>query len=182
MKKMIAILTVLVLCFAFAGAQAYDYNEAGYTYRVKLTDDLATRSGPGTQFTGCGSYRMKGQTVTALHYAYDNGGMLWVEIEFPYNGAYRRAWTGAKRLSISSSQINNMAYDEGSCYLGAGTVKWAVTPYFGPGYQYSAYDRTVSQGTYAWVITWYDGFWQIEYTQSDGAIFRCWIPEGALDF
>ena len=155
MKKMIAILTVLVLCFAFAGAQAYDYNEAGYTYRVKLTDDLATRSGPGTQFTGCGSYRMKGQTVTALHYAYDNGGVLWVEIEFPYKG---------------------------SCYLGAGTVKWAVTPYFGPGYQYSAYDRTVSQGTYAWVITWYDGFWQIEYTQSDGAIFRCWIPEGALDF
>ena len=182
MKRYIAVLAALVLCLAFTCSQADEYNEAGYTYTVKLIDNLATRSGPGTQYTGCGSYKIKGQQVTALYWAYDKGGVVWVEIEFSYGGGTRRAWTGAKRLSISSKQLSNMAYDEGSSYLGAGTVKWNETPRFGPGYWYAPYNKTVSRGQYVWVITRMNNFWQIEYTQSDGAIFRCWIPEDSLDF
>ena len=98
MKKLFALMTLIVLFTVTtvlpAGA------EQCYAISAKLTEDLATRSGPGTVFTGCGSYRMKGQTVTALSYAYDKGGVLWVEIEFTYGGAYRLTSGNPKTLEI----------------------------------------------------------------------------------
>lgn len=182
MKRLACLLMVLILCFAAAVSRAFEYNEAGEWYTVQLIDNLATRSGPGTQYTGCGSYNIKGQNVTAIFWAYDKGGVLWVEIIFDYKGASRRAWTGAKRLNITSGQLQNMAYDEGSTFLGQGTVRYSTTPRFGPGVYYAPYDRTVSAGTKAWVITYNDGFAQIEFNWTNGEIFRCWIPEGDLDF
>ena len=181
MKRLICILASLVLCLAAVNAFA-EYNEAGEWYTVQLIDNLATRSGPGTQYTGCGSYNIKGQSVTAMHWAYDKNGVLWVEIEFTYKGGYRQAWTGAKRLNITASQLKNMAYDEGSTYLGEGTVSYAVTPRMDPGMLYAPYDRTVSKGTNVSVITRMDGFYEVEFLWTNGEIFRCWIPMESLNF
>ena len=180
MKKSLILLTLaLLFCFVFS-AQAENYT---YTCQVQLIDNLATRSGPGTQFTGCGSYTMKGKTVTALNCAYDKGGVLWVEIDFPYGGATRRAWTGAKRLKISNSQINNLYRGDYVAILGTGRITQRTAPFYGPGYYYAAYgDRDLRQGQSVTVIEYTNDFYQIECYHTDGKILRCWVPAYAVDF
>jgi len=181
MKKLIAMMMLVVMCTAAAVAPASG-EQYVYSISARLIEDLATRSGPGTVFTGCGSYRMKGQNVTALSYAYDKGGVLWVEIEFTYGGAYRRAWTGAKRLNVGAKQLTQLPYDEGGSYLGYGTIKSQATPRFGPGMMYSPYSgKDFYRGTQVAVITWSDSFWLVE-CQQGGEVFRCWIPDWTLDF
>ena len=179
MRKLIVSMILIVLCTVMAAAAN---SEQYYAIQARLTDNLATRSGPGTVFTGCGSYKMKGQTVTVLSYAYDKGGVLWVEVEFSYGGAYRRAWTGAKRLNVKANKLTKLPYDEGANYLGYGTIKSQATPRFGPGMMYSPYSgKDLYRGTQVAVITWMDSFWLVEY-QLGGEIFRCWIPDWTLDF
>ena len=181
MRKLAALMILTVLCAMAVISPANC--EQFWSLQTRLTEDLATRSGPGTQFTGCGSYRMKGQNVTALSWAYDKGGVLWVEVEFTYGGAYRRAWTGAKRLSAGADRLTQLPYDEGSNYLGYGTISSQATPRFGPGMMYSPYSgKDLAGGTQVAVITWSESFYLVECYQRDGAILRCWIPDWTLDF
>ena len=61
MKRFLTVLlAALLLCSVLSAALAADL------YGLAI-DNLATRSGPGTQYTGCGSYKIKGQQVTALY-------------------------------------------------------------------------------------------------------------------
>lgn len=181
MKKLIALLTLIVLCTVAAVIPASAEQQI-YYLQTRLTQDLATRSGPGTIYTGCGSYKMKGQTVTALSWAYDKGGVLWVEVEFTYGGAYRRAWTGAKRLGANANQLTQLPYDEGDYYLGYGTVNTQVSPRFGPGMMYSPYgDRDFYRGQQVAVLTWRDSFYLVQ-SQYNGETLRSWIPDWTLDF
>ena len=99
----------MVLCFAFAGAQAFDYNEAGYTYRVKLTDDLATRSGPGTEYTEQGTYLVAWQYIRVLARAWDSrNGIWWVKCEVPVRNEYRVLWTGYKRFDSRTLPLESI--------------------------------------------------------------------------
>lgn len=191
MKKILCLVIVLTLSmvftFAFAGtwkvpnnhnAEHTDTDEAPiYSISAKLIDDLATRSGPSTTYTGCGSYKMKGQYVTVLTRSYDTGGVLWVEIEFSYGGGYRRAWTGAKRLELNASQLNKLPEEDLTSYIGYGTVNLATTPRFGPGSIFSTYsDRSFRRGDRVAVISTENDFFMVECYHTDGNVFRSWIP------
>ena len=156
-------------------------NSADYI-NVRLIDDLATRSGPSTTYTGCGSYRIKGQSVKAFSRSYDNGGVLWIEIEFPYGGGYRRAWTGAKRLDISAHQLSLLPEEDSRSWIGYGTVNDRISPRYGPGDLYSKYsDRDFSRNDQVLVLCYENGYYQVECYHTDGHIFRSWIPEYCLD-
>ncbi len=185
----------LVLCtlstLAFASAwqvpggnrSDYDDGSAWSGISVRLIDDLATRSGPSTQYTGCGSYKMKGSYVNALSRAYDNGGVLWIEIEFQYGGGYRRAWTGAKRLDISKSQLQQLPEADNSYFLGYGTITQRVSPRYGPGDIYSSYsDRDFRRGDQVAVIEEAYGYYLVERYHTDGNILRSWVDSYYVSF
>ena len=181
MRIRVGLLMALILCIlttvAFAG-YGNSYGSYGFTTTTaRLTDDLATRTGPSTDFTGAGSYKMKGQTVTVISRSYDRGGVLWVETEFRHGGGYRRAWTGAKRLNLSSGQIRNLMEWDTLAYYGAGTINTRVSPRFGPGSWFSTYgDRDYFRGDRVTVIDEADGYYEVESYHTDGHILRCWVP------
>ncbi len=197
MKKSICaamIVTLLLAAASAAGADGYvipdnrsgysgSYSGGGYSgITVQLTDDLATRSGPSTSYTGCGSYRMKGSWVTALSKAYDNGGVLWVEIEFSYGGGYRRAWTGAKRLNISSRQLASLPDANSGSFIGYGTISRTTAPRFGPGTLYASYgDRDLYPGNQVAMLRYENGYYLVECYHTDGHILRSWIPESSVN-
>ena len=189
MRKMIALVMVLALALMGGAAAAGNWEVPGgssssggggyvdeYYINVKLIDDLATRSGPGTQYTGCGSYRMKGQYVKALSRGYDKGGVMWVEIEFSYGNGTRRAWTGAKRLNITEKQLRSLPDGDPVYSLGTGTITGRISPRFGPGTFYAPYgDRDFNTGTEVAVILEKNGFYMVErYFGSE--ILRCYVP------
>lgn len=195
MKRMIGLLAAAVICLMCAAAGADTWvvpsRGGGQTgtlpygsfsgISVQLIEDLATRSGPSTGYTGCGSYRMNGQYVTALSRRYDNGGVLWIEIEFSYGGGYRRAWTGAKRLSISASQLARLPEEDPRSYLGYGTVTSQVAPRFGPGTLYAAYsDRDYFRGDEVLLLANVNGYYLTECYMADGKNLRSWIPEEVI--
>ena len=193
MKRMLVLIAALLVCLAgtqaAAGSWTVPSNNSGssnqnyaYSVNAKLTDDLATRSGPSTSYTGCGSYKMKGQTVKVLSRAYDQGGVMWVEVEFSYGGGYRRAWTGAKRLNLSSSQLASLPEEDFSSYIGYGTLNTSTAPRFGPGSIYAAYgDRNYYRGNRVAVIDIDNGYYKIESYHTDGKILRSWIPASCVD-
>lgn len=191
MKKLASVVLALVMVLGAAAACADGWAVPGNGRGVssirsgisaRLIEDLATRSGPSTGYTGCGSYRMKGQTVTALAKHYDNGGVLWVLIEFSYGGGYRRAWTGAKRLNLGASQLASLPEDS-AVLLGYGTITGRVSPRFGPGDIYAPYsDRDLYAGDQVAVVTAADGWLMVECYHTDGNILRSWVPQWAVDF
>ena len=163
-----------------SGSSNHSY---GFGITVKLIEDLSTRSGPSTSYTGCGTYKMNGQNVTALSRAYDDGGVLWIEVEFSYNGGYRRAWTGAKRLDISTSQLRSLRDEESMSFIGYGTVNARVAPRFGPDSLYASYgDRDYYRGDRVAVIAVENNYYLVESYHTDGRILRSWIPCEKVNF
>ena len=193
MRRILVLIAALLVCLtgthAAAGSWSVPSNNSGssnqsYVYSVsaKLIDDLATRSGPSTSYTGCGSYKMKGQTVKVLSRAYDQGGVMWVEVEFSYGGGYRRAWTGAKRLNLSSAQLASLPEEDFSSYIGYGTLNSSTAPRFGPGNIYAAYgDRDYYRGNRVAVIDSLNGYYKVESYHTDGKILRSWIPAACVN-
>ena len=153
--------------------EAYTY----YSTTAKLIEDLATRSGPSTSYTGCGYYSMKGKYVTVVARAYDNGGVLWVEVEFKYGGGYRRAWTGAKRLDLSAKQLASLPEINSLNFIGYGTLNKRVAPRFGPDSLFATYgDRDYYHGNRVAVIAMVNDYYMVESYHTDGKILRSWIP------
>ena len=188
-KAMIMVFTGALICLMCFGASAGSWYVPGENdmlsgnegnncgLRARLTEDLATRSGPSTQYTGCGSYRMKGQYVTVISRAFDNGGVQWVQVEINYGGAMRRMYTGVKRLNISSRELSKIREEDWNRFLGYGTIRGTVNPKWGPGSYYATYtDRTLFYGDRVAVIAMENMYYQIERYHSTGEIFRCWVP------
>ena len=105
-----------------SGGSSYSGGSSGYYLDARLIDDLATRSGPSTEYTGCGYYQMKGETVRAVSRAFDKGGVLWVAVEFSYSGATRRVYTGSQRLNLTDSQLAKLPEENMTVFIGYGTV------------------------------------------------------------
>lgn len=159
------------------GSSSSSGSGTGYYVEARLIEDLATRSGPSTQYTGCGYFQMKGETVRAVSRAFDEGGTQWVAVEFSYSGATRRVYTGAKRLSLSNSQLAQIPEENLTVYIGYGTVNTNVNPKYGPGSWYVTYtDRTLWKGSRVVVINEENGYYMVECYHTDGNILRCWIP------
>lgn len=149
----------------------------GYGMKAKLIEDLATRSGPSTQYTGCGYYQMNGESVRVISRAFDNGGVQWVLVEFAYGGAIRRAYTGAIRLNLTANQLAMLPEEDMTEYIGYGTVDTNVNPKWGPGDQYTTYtERTIKRGSRVAVISYENGYYMVESYHTDGNVLRSWIP------
>ena len=177
-KAMLFLMTAVLICTVTvcAGADCWDYGWYS-TVQAKLTEDLATRSGPATGYTGCGSYRMKGQTVTVISRAFDIGGVQWAQVEISYGGALRRMYTGVKRLNISNSQLASIREENMYSVLGYGTICGNINPKWGPGSYYCTYtDRVLNNGTNVTVLAYENGYYQIECYHYTGELFRCWVP------
>ena len=70
-------------------------------------DKLATRKGPGTQYDGGGTYKVKGQQIKLLARAWD-GSIWWIKCEIPYKKEIRVLWTGYKRFDHSSFNLEDL--------------------------------------------------------------------------
>ena len=193
MKKMMCLFAALMMCLGNScalagswtvpggGAQSPACSYSGYGMQAVLIEDLATRSGPSTTYTGCGSYKMRGTYVRVISRAFDNGGVQWAQVEFAYGGALRRAYTGVKRLSLSQADLARIPEEDLTRFIGYGTLNTAVNPKYGPGTNYATYsDRTMGRGTQVAVISAENGYYQVECYYNN-AVFRSWIPTGNID-
>ena len=150
---------------------------SGYHPQVMLKQRMATRSGPGTQYTELGSYYKEGTAVTAVSAAYDDrNGIWWIQTEFTYLGEKRRAYTGLKRLDMEAGDVQQERA------VRSAVVNRSVYAYWGPGYDYTMYKDPIPAGTEGVVWQAENGYAQLEfYDDSMGLTRRVWIPESALD-
>ncbi len=191
MKKGMAWILAAVLCLLLAAgaADGLDWQEADYGspayggyssggISVRLTKRMATRSGPGTQYTELGSYFKAGMSVTALSAAYDErNGIWWIQTEFTYSGEKRRAYTGLKRLDMTVSQVPVEFIVETDAVLNR-----SVYGYYGPGYGYTMYNRKIPAGTTGTVWQTEGDYSQLEFYDADlGQTRRVWVPSNALE-
>ena len=148
-----------------------------YHPQVTLNQRLATRSGPGTQYTELGSYFQEGTVLTAISAAYDDrNGIWWIQTEFTYHGEKRRAYTGLKRLNM---QVSDVPQEYAIRYA---VVNRSVYAYWGPGYDYTMYKNPIPAGTEGTVWQTENGYAQLEFYDSSEALTRrVWIPESALE-
>jgi len=79
------------------------------------TQKLATRSGPGTQYTEQGTYNVAGQYIKILSRAWDDRNSIWwVKCEIPYKEETRVLWTGYKRFDSSTIPLDTIPVENGS--------------------------------------------------------------------
>ena len=142
---------------------------------VTTKERIASRSGPGTNYTETGSYHQAGTRVKALSAAYDDrNGIWWIQIEVSYNGELRRVYTGVKRLEMRAEDV---PVEEAE---GSGLLTRSVYAYYGPGYGYSMYKNAIPAGTSGTVWQRESSYALFEY--SDGEhLRRVWVPESALE-
>lgn len=145
--------------------------------QVLTKERLATRSGPGTNYTGSGSYFQAGTWVKALSAAYDSTNEIWwVQVELTYSGELRRVYTGVKRLQMMADQV---PIEEEQ---GGAVVTRSVYGYWGPGYGYSMYGDRIPAGTTGTIWQREGSYAQFEYfDEAQQAYRRVWVPENALD-
>ena len=156
---------------------SYTWDNGGYYADAVLIEDLAARSGPSTKYTGCGSFRMKGEYVRVVSRVFDEGGTQWVAVEFSFSGATRRVYTGAKRLNLTSSQLARLPEENMAVFIGYGTVNKTVNPKYGPGSHYVTHTgKTLWSGTRVAVISCENDYYMVECYHTDGSILRSWIP------
>ncbi len=73
------------------------------------TKKLATRSGPGTEYSETGTYNVAGQYIKVLSRAWDKRNEIWwVKCEIPYKGEIRVLWTGYKRFDSSTLPLESI--------------------------------------------------------------------------
>ena len=103
-RKLTCVFLALLLIFNMTAALADVYGLA--------TQKLATRTGPGTQYTEGGTYNVAGQYIRILSRAYDSRNEIWwVKCEIPYNGQTRILWTGWKRFDHNATRLEDIPID-----------------------------------------------------------------------
>ena len=161
----------LILLCASAGASGYSINSGAGTV---LNQRMSTRSGPGSAYLDLGTYFESGTVVSTLTSARDRGGSWWIQVDFGYHGKQRRAYAPASCFSIDAGSL--------PCEnaIGQATVSSDCTAFYGPGSNYARYDAPVPAGTSVTVYAYENGYAQIEYTTSSGALSRAWVSKNDL--
>ncbi len=145
---------------------------------VTANQRIATRSGPGTQYNGTGSYFQAGTQVKALTAAYDKGnGIWWIQIELTYTGEKRRVYTGVKRLNMTADQVPAEENPVGVSL----TITEAYGCY-GPGYGYAMTGNKIPSGTPGTIWAIEADYAQFEYYDAKNTLHREWIPLSALQY
>ncbi|MCQ2458276.1 MAG: hypothetical protein MJ142_06060 [Clostridia bacterium] len=191
MKKYTRIVLACMLCLLMtltavtaSAAQTgyYDdcYNMIHITDAVngRLTMKMATRTGPSTRFTEPGTFFKAGETVRCISQTKDDGGVVWVQVEFTYRGALMRAYTGLKRLNVDTSKLvwenDYRKFESIDC-----CIPWDTQyGYTGPGYQYARCDFKVYAQEQYYVIAEENGWFQLQTQDLQSGMIRCWVPMG----
>jgi len=143
-------------------------------------DNLATRSGPSTVYTGSGTYNVKGENIWIFSLAYDNNDLCWVQCEVPYKNSLRRVFTGLKRFDAASLNLNGVPEErpDGS----QAKVTETSNAMYGPGVGYDTYSSLmVEKGQTVTIITIEDDYALVEWTPAK-QICRAWAPLSTLDY
>lgn len=164
MKRIVALLLTLLL---LTGSLAHASVPATTTTR------LATRSGPGTQYTEPGTFLSAGHSVVVHTKAYDSrNGIWWVQVEFSSGGRIYRAYTGAQRLNVNLNQVPEETVLEYTYLIDNGYG------YAGPGYGHAYYsDWYLVRETNCRVMEVENGFALIDTASSwPSQNVRVWVP------
>lgn len=173
LKKMVAALLCLCLCLGLTVAMA-----DGYTATLKM--QIATRTGPSTQYTEPGTFFQKdwqSQRVEVISKAYGSG-VWWVQVEFRDGGKLYRAYTGEKRVNVNLDNIPQ------ETVLGYGVLNAAgeLYGYYGPGSHYAKTQHMVPWGVEGTLIAAENGYVQLDYYDSDlDEQCRAWLPSDLVD-
>lgn len=154
---------------------AFEYILEGLTI-----DKLATRSGPSTQYSETGTYKVKGEYVRLLSFAYDRSDVCWIQCEVPYRNKLRRVYTGLKRFDTTTFDLNSVPEEDPLEYPAVvGITSWAM---YGPGKGYDIYDRLmVEEGQDAVIIAIENGYAQVEWQTAERS-YRAWVPLYTLEY
>ncbi len=181
MRKTAALLLVLALVTALAAPVLADFAYA--RIQARLSERMATRTGPGTQYDEPGSFFSAGTDVTLISRAYDErNGIWWVQADFTYGGRRYRAYTGAKRFS--GLNLSRLPVE---VQMGWGYTGTLGEGFLGPGMDYQAVRRIPAQ-VHALITGYeYNGREDRDYIQIDfydsgiGCRRRAWVPEWSFD-
>lgn len=163
--KMTALLLALCLILGCASAMAD-------TAQARLNQKIATRTGPGTNYTEPGTFLSQGNYVTVHTRVWDSRNEIWwVQVDFTSGGYRYRAYTGSWRMSVDLSRVPQ----ERS--LGTVRVTANTCVYAGPGWDYKMWDNTVKSGTTATLLEVENGYGHIEcWNSAKGRYWRVWAP------
>ena len=168
--KLTALLLALCLILGCTSAMAD-------TAQARLNQKIATRTGPGTEYTEPGTYLTAGDTVEVISIVYDENDVAWVQLDFYVGTKRRRAYTGLNRVDAEVWRIPVERPLGNKCYLDR-----EVTPRMGPGTDYvRALENkaTLPYGTNCTLIC-YEGEWAlIELTMAE-PVARMWVPRTSL--
>lgn len=164
MKRLIALLLALLLLGCTPAL-------ASTPATTKMA--LATRSGPGTQYTEPGTFLSAGCSVVVHTKAYDSrNGIWWVQVEFSSGGRIYRAYTGAQRLNVNLNEVPEETVLEYTYLIDSGYG------YAGPGYGHAYYsDWYLVRETNCRIIEVEDDFALIDTNSSwPTENVRVWVP------
>lgn len=157
---------------ATATPQPYIY---GHT-----VDRLATRSGPSTDFTGTGTYRVEDQDVPIFSVAYDVNGVAWVQCEVSYGGALRRVYTGLKRFDATTVDLSQVRVETGYTEAKRAQIPAGASLRYGPGVEYGLYLE--DQERQPVLVIHVENNWaQVQSTQAKTP-WRAWIQQDQLTY
>ena len=162
---------------AFCGLRSTLKRASGYM-TGKTSNVLAGRSGPGTEYTSLGTYRVKGEYVRIINKSYDVNGVCWIQAEVHYGSKIRRIYTGLKRFDTRTFRTTRVSVEKPLNV--AVTVVEETPAYYGPGNGYGIYDKlVVSVMEEATLIRRENGFSLIEQ-ENNGTPRRIWVPSYVL--
>lgn len=174
------LLVCMVLgCTASAGAVEKTMGNSTATMALAI-DNLPTRSGPSTAYRETGTYKVKGQQIRLLSYAYDDGGVCWVQCEVPYGGALRRVYTGLKRFDAATVDLSTLPAEDPLTFARVRVLATSKALY-GPGPEYGPYGKlTVDKGQKVSIVATDGEYALVEWTTTKQS-YRAWVTLDTLD-
>ena len=146
-----------------------------------LTQKLATRSGPGTEYFEPGTFFSKNwqqQTVLVRKKKWD-GSIWWVQVDFR-NGQKNsyRVWTGAKRVDVDLDRVKEETGRICDCDIYPTSDTW-----YGPGGNYARANVSINRSACGSIFEMVNGYVDVEYWYEDDGYdgsHRIWLPESAV--
>ncbi|MGI6688173.1 MAG: hypothetical protein ACOX6Y_07455 [Christensenellales bacterium] len=146
----------------------YEPSYPSYSYTpASLNQRMATRSGPGTQYTEELGTLPQSTQITLIEYV--TTGVPWGLVEFYKNGMKVRAYTGMKRINAYGPVA------QGSVNYYEVVLSRSTAVYYGPGYDYAKRKSNVQAGTLLRVFGYENGFTLCDY-QSGCQWVRAYFP------
>lgn len=177
MKNVLILLLIMAMLIP-CSALAYYHPGTGMrtdappAMSARLNQRMATRTGPGTQYTEPGTFYASGDVVKLISYTTDAGGVKWVQAEIDVRGSLMRVYTGLKRFS--GVDLNNLCREERMNIVAV--LDSDITPTYGPGWQYADYDFTLRKGSEVLVLDAENGYDMCEF-YVNGKLYRAWLPD-----